>query len=63
MNLKISDAQRRSMAETGKAFYIIRQLRLFRQDYPSFEEYVRRRWQVPMEYVEVAIELYLVEQN
>ncbi len=51
------------MADTGKAFYTIREKRLYRQEYPSFEEYVRHRWHVPMEMVEIAIEFYLAERN
>ena len=51
------------MIETGKALYTIREKRLFRGDYPTFEEYVRRKWKVPMSYVENAIRFYLAARN
>ena len=51
------------MIETGKAFYSIRERRLFRQDYASFEEYVVNRWLVPVEWAELAIDFYLADRN
>jgi hypothetical protein len=63
MNLKLTEAQRRTMRETGEAFYRIREKRLFRAEYPNFEEYVRAKWKIPMELVDIAIEFYLAERN
>jgi hypothetical protein len=51
------------MAEKGKAFYEIREKRLYRGTHPSFEEYVREKWNVPMEVVEISIEFYLAQRN
>ena len=51
------------MTETGEAFYTIREKRLFREEYASFEEYVRKKWKVPVEYAEIAIEFYLASRN
>jgi HD-like signal output (HDOD) protein len=62
-NLELTEAQRRTMAETGEALYKIREKRLFRQTHVSFEEYVRERWHVPQELVDMAIEFYLASRN
>ena len=63
MNLELTEAQRRTMADTGKALYRIREKRLFRGTYATFEDYVRERWHVPMELVELAIEFHLRTRN
>lgn len=63
MELEITESQRRTMAKTGKALYTIREKRLFRGDYPTFEDYVRERWHIPIELVDIAIEFYLAERN
>jgi HD-like signal output (HDOD) protein len=51
------------MAETGEALYTIREKRLFRAEYASFEDYVRKRWNMPMELVKFAIPFYLAKRN
>jgi hypothetical protein len=51
------------MIDTGRAFYRIREQRLFREEYSSFEEYVRQKWKVPVEYAELAIDFYLAHRN
>jgi len=63
VNRELNESDRRVMIETGKAFYTIREKRLFRQEFTSFEDYVRERWKVPVEYAELAIDLYLAHRN
>jgi hypothetical protein len=60
---ELTDAQRKTMIEVGEAFYRIREQRLFRENYPNFEEYVRRRVGSPIEFAELAIEFYLASRN
>lgn len=63
MNEELSESQRETMISTGEAFYKVREKRLFRAEYTSFEDYVKRRWNVPMELVEIAINFYLTSRN
>jgi len=51
------------MIETGEALYTIRERRLFRANYATFEDYVRQRWNVPVELAEIAIAFYLSSRN
>ena len=51
------------MEKTGEALFTIREKRLFRGEYPSFEDYVRKRWNVPLELAELAINTYLATRN
>jgi hypothetical protein len=60
---ELSESQRQTMAETGEALYRIREKRLYRETHASFEDYVRERWKVPMEWVDIAIEFYLAKRN
>ena len=60
---ELTEAQRQTMVDMGKALYTIREKRLFRGEYATFEDYVRRKWGAPMDLVELAIQIYLAERN
>jgi hypothetical protein len=51
------------MIDNGKALYTIREKRLFRATYATFEDYVQQRWKLSMEVVNFAIDLYLSGRN
>jgi hypothetical protein len=53
----------KTFVEVGQALLAIRDQRLYRQEYSSFEDYLRQRWELSRSYAHELIEASVVVQN